>query len=156
MICAITAKQIRYIKTLAGKVFGGDDAAYREMLWCQAKVKSCKDLKGALVEVVIRHLERSLGKTPPTPPLEKGGEARKQPRATTQQLDEIRRRWDRLCVAPPWEREGALRKFLQRRFHVNSPEWLTLAEAQKVLNGLKAMMKRGPGAIGQGPVKAEG
>lgn len=147
MTYAILPGQVRYIQTMRRKLWGGDDAAYREMLGGMARVKSCKDLKGPQIDLVIKHLERCLGKGSmrttggtPVPPT-----GNRPSRATAAQLAEIRRRWDGLSCAQPWEREGALRKFLHRRFNVAAPEWLTLTEAQKVLNGLKAMAARGPG-----------
>ena len=139
MSYVISPGQIKYIKTMSRQVFGGDDYAYREMLRGLAQVKSCKDLKGAKIGVVIRHLEKCLGRRTPerrTPPRRIGA------RATAEQLEEIRRRWDSISLARPWKREGALRKFLQRRFHVAAPERLTLPLAQKVIEGLKAMAAR--------------
>ncbi len=60
----INPKQIRKIKTMAGKIFGRDDEAYREMLWGVAKVKSCTELGGIKIDLVIKHLEKCLGQRP--------------------------------------------------------------------------------------------
>ncbi len=59
----ISPAQIRKIKTLAGKVFGADDEDYREMLrgLTGGQADSCKDLKGAQIDLVIGHLQRCLG-----------------------------------------------------------------------------------------------
>jgi len=94
--------------------------------------------------MVIEHLEECLGKSSVASgqlSVKSKAKARKG-RPTAEQLAEIRRRWDLLSVAAPQEREGNLRRFLRRRFHAAAPEWLTLEQAQKVLNGLKAMAER--------------
>ncbi len=147
MTFTIKPGQIKKIKVLARQVFGGDDAAYREMLWGQAKVKSCKALKGPAIDLVIRHLERCAG-----------GDARttRDARATGRtmsQIEFIRFLWDRVSYAPPGEaREKALRQFLKRRFQVAAVEWLTPAVASKVIEALKEMRQRqGSGVRGRGP-----
>lgn len=153
----ISKPQIKKIKVLQRAV-GLDDDEYREMLWGVARVRSCKDLKGPKIDLVIRHLERCLGQegkrgkgekevrttgykpVPPTPnsPL----------RATEAQLINIRRLWGRVSrVAQEWGPESrqahqALNKFLWGRFQVAAPEWLTLAQAQRVIEALKAMGQR--------------
>lgn len=157
--------QVRKIKTLQGLVFGDDDAAYREMLQGQAGVKSCKDLRGPKIDRVIRHLERcagqvgdkrSAGETPaPT-----GRRGKRGPlRATEEQLEKIKVLWNNVSRVV-WEygtesRQAAqaLNKFLLRRFKVAAPEWLTLPQAQDVIEALKEMDKRRE-AAGQGPGKA--
>jgi|GEM_PF-1002162 hypothetical protein len=148
------------IHVLAGQLFGADDAAYREMLG-GFKVQSSSELSFARAFLVIEHLEESLGvkgekgkrgkvgresvgrESAAHPAKPRPGKARaREGRASAEQLAEIRRRWDALSTALPHEREGALRKFLRRRFHVAAPEWLSLEEAQKALNGLKDMKSR--------------
>ena len=57
----ITRGQIKKIKVLQ-RAAGLDDDLYREMLWGVARVKSCKELKGPKVQLVIKHLEKCLGK----------------------------------------------------------------------------------------------
>lgn len=151
MTYGISWKQIKFIKTMSRQVFGGDDAAYREMLWGVARVKSCKELKGAKIDVVIRHLEKCLGKqapepgdrrlhsrapNPPRPPLSKGGVSR----ATARQVYEIRELW--AIVSRAADKEKALRSFLLNRFKVSAMEWLTLPQASKVIEGLKQMVRR--------------
>jgi len=158
----ISPAQIRKIKTMSGKVFGRDDAAYREMLRGQAGVLSCKELKGPKIQRVIRHLERCLGGVSSeqgagssrstgagTPTENRKPKTENRPlRATEAQLAEIRRLWGRVSrVALEWGRESrqaheALSKFLWRRFRAAAPEWLTLAQAQGVIEGLKAMAGR--------------
>lgn len=150
MSYAPSRAQVRKIKTLQGLVFGDDDAAYREMLRGQAGVGSCKDLRGPKIDRVIRHLERCAGQTgnkrsageTPAPT----GRGKRGPlRATEEQLDKIKVLWNNVSRVA-WEfgtesRQAtqALNKFLLRRFRVAAPEWLTLLQAQKVIEALKAM-----------------
>lgn len=150
----ISKPQIKKIKTLQRAV-GLDDDGYREMLWGVARVKSCKDLKGPKIQVVIKHLERCAGQIPPNPPLPKGG-GKGPLRATPDQLEHIRRLWGRVSrVAQEWGPESrqaheALNKFLWRRFQKAAPEWLTLPQAQRVIEALKAMGRRRDAACGSG------
>lgn len=148
MTYGISPRQIKFIKTMSRQVFGGDDAAYREMLWGVARVKSCKELKGAKIDVVIRHLEKCLGKQAPEPgdrrlhsraPKPLAGKP-VQPRATARQVYEIRELWN--LVSRAADKEKALRSFLSNRFKVSAMEWLTLPQASKVIEGLKQMVKR--------------
>jgi len=151
----ITAAQIKKIKVLQ-RMAGLEDGDYRLMLWNLAGVKSCKDLKGLQIDLVIRHLERSVGQIPPSPPLSKGGEEGAGPmtlprKATRRQLKEIRRLWGLVSVWPQADREQALRRFLANRFGTAAPEWLLLGQASRVIEGLKAMAARGrPIFRGQG------
>lgn len=152
----ISSGQVRKIKTMSGKVFGQDDTAYREMLRGQAGVASCKELKGPKIQQVIRHLEKCLGAVKDhrleTCATTQNPEPRIQNlplRATDSQLAEIRRLWGRVSrVAQEWGRESrqaheALKTFLWRRFKAPAPEWLSLSQAQRVIEGLKAMEGRG-------------
>jgi hypothetical protein len=140
----ISRPQQKKIQVMRRQLFGADDGAYREMLGA-FKVQSSSELSFARAGMVIEHLEECVGAGSTrhgrleAAPTKTGGRLR---RANAEQLREIRRRWDVLSTALPHEREGALRRFLRRRFHVAAPEWLSLSEAQKVLNGLKAMRDR--------------
>lgn len=153
----ISSAQVKKIKVMQ-RAMGLDDDAYREMLWGVARVKSCKELKGPKIQLVMQHMERCLGgegssrfkvqssrlKTqnpkPRTqnPPL----------RATEAQLINIRRLWGRVSRAgQEWGPESkqahqALMTFLWGRFKVAAPEWLTLPQAQRVIEALKAMGQR--------------
>jgi hypothetical protein len=140
----ITRPQQVKIQTLRHQLFGADDGKYREMLG-GFKVGSSKELSFARAGMVIEHLEECLGKGAASrePGAVKAKSKARAGRASEEQLFEIRRRWGLLSVAAPHEREGALRKFLKRRFRVAAPEWLSLPQAQKVLNALKAMKQRG-------------
>jgi phage gp16-like protein len=141
----ISAPQIQKIKVMQRKL-GLDDDAYREMLWGVAKVKSCKELKGPKIQLVMKHMEKCLGIEGKT----------SQPRP---QVREIRRLWGRVSrVAQEWGPESrqahqALKTFLWGRFKVAAPEWLTLPQAQRVIEALKAMGRREekqvPGVRGQ-------
>ena len=161
MAIDISARQIKKIKTLQ-RAAGLDDDLYREMLWGVARVKSCKELKGPKVQLVIKHLEQCVGKQGPE---KQGSGARSQGsgiarnlplKATEDQLEHIRRLWGRVSrVAQEWGPESrqareALNKFLWRRFQVAAPEWLTLAQASRVIEAAKAMCKREERACGAG------
>jgi len=157
MTYQITPGQVGKIKTMAGKIFGGDDEAYREMLWGVARVKSCKELAGPKIQLVIRHLEQCLGQASQGQgPGVRGQEKPQGPqRATDDQLGLIRGLWARVSrVAQEWGPESrqahqALNMFLYRRFRAAAPEWLTLPQAQRVIEALKAMGHRGQ-ACGNG------
>ena len=68
-------------------------------------------------------------------------------------MEHIRRLWGRVSrVAQEWGPESrqaheALKTFLWRRFQVPAPEWLTLPQAQRVIEALKAM---GRGTVARG------
>ena len=161
----ISKGQIKKIKVLQ-RAAGLDDDLYREMLWGVARVKSCKELKGPKVQVVIKHLEQCAGKQGSGVRGQGSGKTRnlkpetcnQPPRATEAQLREIRRLWGRVSRAgQEWGPESAqahqaLKTFLWGRFKAAAPEWLTLAQASKVIEALKAMGSRGqvPGVRGQG------
>jgi hypothetical protein len=159
----ISKGQIKKIKVMQ-RAAGLDDDLYREMLWGLARVRSCKDLKGPKVQLVIKHLERCLGvgraSRPPqgykrtaggTPaPLDARPTGPPGPlRATADQLEHIRRLWGRVSrAAQEWGPESAqahqaLKTFLWGRFKAAAPEWLTLAQASKVIEAIKAMGQRG-------------
>lgn len=140
---AIHPKQIKLIKTLQ-RAAGLDDDGYREMLWGLAKVKSCTELMGPKVDLVIRHLEKCAGQGG------KGGAQAEKPApqggprmATSRQMFVIRRIWARVSFAPMVDQGRALKGFIKRRFGVELLEWLTFEQASKVIEGLKAMEKRG-------------
>jgi hypothetical protein len=143
----ITKPQIKKIKVLQRAV-GLDDDGYREMLWGVARVKSCKELQGPKIDLIIRHLEKCAGKITPSPAVHKGiGKAPL--RATEAQLQNILRLWGRVSrVAQEWgpgsrQAHEALKTFLHRRFNVAALEWLTLPQAQRAIEALKAMGRRG-------------
>jgi len=160
----ISPGQVKKIKTMQRAV-GLSDAAYREMLRGQAGVESCKDLKGPKIQIVIRHLESCLGGVSSEQGavnseqkihrLEAGATVPGPLWATAWQLKEIRRLWGRVSrVAAEWGPESrqahkALNKFLWRRFKVTALEWLTLTQAQRVIEGLKAMAGRRPANRGK-------
>jgi hypothetical protein len=155
----ITSGQVKLIKTLA-RAAGLEDDDYRLMLWGQARVKSCKDLAGAQVERVIRHLQACAGQGPKE--RERGAGARGRegapfdpraaappvPRAlaTDRQHQEIRRLWGQVTRAEAGNQEEALKVFLRTRFKVQAFAWLTLLQAQKVIQALQAMAGRGNGS----------
>jgi|WetSurMetagenome_2_1015567.scaffolds.fasta_scaffold394292_2 hypothetical protein len=160
----ISKPQIKKIKTLQ-RAIGLDDDGYREMLWGVARAKSCKELQGPKIQLVMKHLERCLGKEQVSGSRCQGSgktrnlkpETRNPPlRATEAQLINIRRLWGRAShVAQEWGPESrqaheALKIFLWKRFKVAAPEWLTLAQAQRVIEALKAMGQRGKRVCGAG------
>jgi phage gp16-like protein len=138
----ISPAQIKKIKVMQRKL-GLDDDAYREMLWGVAREKSCKDLKGPKIQLVMKHMERCLGI--------EGKTSKPRP-----QVREIRRLWGRVSrVAQEWGPESrqaheALNKFLWRRFQAAAPEWLTAPQASNVIEALKAMGRREAQTCGSG------
>jgi len=162
MAIGISPRQIKKIKVLQ-RAAGLDDDLYREMLWGLARVKSCKDLKGPKIQVVIKHLEQCVGKVSGSRCQGSGKarnlkpETRNLPlKATEAQLGEIRRLWGRASRAGrEWGPESAqahqaLKTFLWGRFRVAAPEWLTLQQAQRVIEAVKAIGKREERACGAG------
>ncbi len=73
---------------------------------------------------------------PPTPPLEKGGVLR----STARQVWEIKELWGRVARAA--DKDQSLRNFLGRMRLPQNPEWLTLTQAQRIIEALKAMAQR--------------
>ena len=172
----ISAPQIKKIKTMQ-RALGLDDDGYREMLWGVARVKSCTELKGPKIQMVMKHMEKCLGGGKQVSGVRGQGsekqvsgvrgqgsgktrnlepETRNLPlRATEAQLAEIRRLWGRVSrAAAEWGTESrqahqALNKFLWGRFKVVALEWLTLRQAQRVIEAIKAMGRRRP-ACGNG------
>ena len=74
----ISNAQVKKIKVMQRKL-GLDDDAYREMLWGVARVKSCKELKGPKIQLVIKHLEHCVGRASRPPQRQErtaGGDAR--------------------------------------------------------------------------------
>ncbi len=149
----ITPRQVRKIKTMSGRLFGNDDDAYREMLWGVARVKSCTACNRPQASLIIAHLEKCLGIRPAGPQDRRlhskapaPARPEQPPRISASQLWEIKERWGRVCRAA--DQEKALRSFLKDRMRMpENPEWLSLPEAQKVLNALKAMgLRRATGA----------
>jgi hypothetical protein len=134
MTQSIKAAQIKKIKTLQ-RVAGMEKDDYLEMLWNLAKVKSCTELKGLQIDVVIRHLEGCAGQ---------GGSGRR----THGYPQEIRRRWGRASrVAREWGADSqqarwALGKWPFAQFRVGQPEELTVAQGQAAIEALKAMEHR--------------
>lgn len=146
---AISPEQIRKIKVLQRQV-GLSDEDYRAMLKSVAGVSSCKELTGAKIDRVIKHLSREEGKGK----REKGnvGASRRlartgrgqscEPMATEEQLKKIMALWHEVSRAPEEKRAAALRVFLKNRYKVDSLNWLTLEAAVKVIEGLKKMAGR--------------
>jgi hypothetical protein len=143
----ISPRQVKYIKAMSRRVFGADDEAYREMLWRVVKVKSCRDCSRLKASLVIEHLEKCLG-------IRKAGQRDRrlhsrapaparpaaQARASARQVYEIRERWGRVSRAV--DQEQALRHFLGRMRLPQAVEWLSLPQAQKVIEALKQMARR--------------
>lgn len=147
MSYGISKNQVKYIQVMRRRVFGDDREAYLEMLWGVAKVRSCLDLTGPKIKLVIRHLEKCLGIRPPAPQDRRLHTRAPQPqgkpaplKATALQVYEIRRLWGLYAEAA--DKERALRNWLQGRNWPASPEWLTLPQAQRVIEALKRMVLR--------------
>ena len=163
---SINKPQIQKIKILQRQI-GLDDDVYREMLWNVAQVRSCTELKGPKIDLVIKHLEkcagqnrpgtgdRRRGKKLPAAPVSRPRSPVLEPMATDDQLGMIRALWAEVSRAPAFKREQALRVFLEKRFKVSSLEWLTLEKAQLVIEGLKVMAAREEKKKANGQVTAK-
>lgn len=125
---SITLAQRRKIQAMRKQIFGDDDEGYREMLWGVARVKSSSELTRLTAGLVITHLNKFLGVAEPPKP--------------SPQVRLIRRLWAQVSRAPVKEREKALRAFLRRMRLPESLEWLSPAQAQTVIEALKAMVAR--------------
>jgi hypothetical protein len=136
----ISPGQVKRIKTMQ-RALNLEDGDYRLMLWSVARVKSCKDLKGAAVGKVMTHLERCLGQIPPLETVQSSRFNVQSSRATAHQVAKIEALWGQVSRAPELERAAALRSFLIRRFKLVG-EWLTEADAARVIEGLKQMARR--------------
>ena len=142
---AISPGQIRAIKSMARRVFRSDEE-YREALWAQCRVRSCKELKGAKIEFFIRYLKKCLGQGQER--TGNGGPKTEDRRPETGGLNRemryILRLWDRVSRAPEAERARALRHFLKNRFGVEEVRWLNPDTTWRVIEALKAMAARAP------------
>lgn len=148
----ITPAQIRKIQTMRRRA-GIEEEDWRLLLWNVAGVRSCRDLTGWRVEAVMEHLRRCLGEVPPVPqapPRGGGGAARERPgpallKATPGQIDLILELWGGVTRVPPErprERLMALRNWLRRTVRVNHENFLSRAQAQAAIEGLKRMAGR--------------
>ena len=138
---SITGSQIKKIKTLQRRL-GLENGDYRLMLRNVAGVSSCKELKGAKIDLVIRHLEGRIGYRRSQVQFGKERTERnnegKPNWATERQVRKIREMWRQVSRE---KTEAALRVWLRRRFKVGAVEWLTVGQAAGVIEGLKAMGK---------------
>jgi len=125
-----------FIDLLAGNWERADDS--RKL----AGVSSCKELKGAKIDLVIRHLEGRIGYRRSQVQFGKERTERnnegKPNWATERQVRKIREMWRQVSRE---KTEAALRVWLRRRFKVGAVEWLTVGQAAGVIEGLKAMGK---------------
>lgn len=124
---ALTHKQIALIH-VAKSLVGMDEATYRTFLRAHAGVDSSKDLSKAQFNEVMTAFEGM-------------GFARKERRigmASAAQIGKIRALWAQAARNPTPQ---ALRLFIERRFGVSSPEFLTRYRAQEVIEGIKRMKR---------------
>jgi hypothetical protein len=154
---------------LAVAQLGMDDGEKRDMLRDVAGVESSKDLTLPKFQAVMTELERrGFKKRPGTH--ERNGylkalvkwktQAGSRPRmATPQQLARIETDWDGMRWY--WARDGfgnyqlSLRGFLRSQAGVADLRFLTFSAAHKIIDAIKAIDKRGPGARSEG-LRAEG
>lgn len=149
----MSAAQRGRIKGLAGQIYGRDREGYEEMLQGQIGKTSIRGISMLEASLVITHLEKFLGLPPrPAPDKVKSPKATRgpqvdspapsgKPRISPRQLWEIRDElWPKVCRGA--DQKKALHSFLRRMKMPEDPEWLTLKDAQKVIEALKAMALR--------------
>lgn len=129
-----------------GLIDNGDDAAYRDMLWTTARVRSAAELDQAGRQRVLDHL-RALGWSPA------GRRSRKADGAVTdEQLALIRHLWRELGQAGELRQpdEAGLRAFVAKftrhatpgRTGFAAPAFMTRAAARDVIEQLKKWAQR--------------
>lgn len=137
--------KIHIAATFLHMIQPGDDSAYRDMLWCVARVKSAKDLDDAGRDRVLAHL-RACGWVDPKPFVRRG-------RATAKpQVAKIRALWSALGDAGQLENptDAGLRAYVRhqsapyhpQRCGYDSPELLPPTVAQRVIEHLKHWCRR--------------
>jgi len=126
-----------------------DEETYRDILEAHAGVRSSVSLTYGGFLRVMRHFEAcgfERRQIPPGPPLQKGGG--RAGMASDAELGKIRAMWAGL--AGTYYRPGAewkaLRGFLKKRFRVDHENFLTAAQARKVIEAIKAISSREQGA----------
>lgn len=123
--------EIAQIK-IGAKQLGLEDDAYRDMLFALARVRSAADLDWTGRKRVIEHL-RSCGAT-----------VGKQRKPRDGQAEKIKALWAALAQAGV-VRDGsaaALSAWLKRQTRMSAPEWLSTAEASRVIESLKSWAAR--------------
>lgn len=119
--------EIAQIK-IGAKQLAMEDEAYRDMLFALGRVRSAADLDWTGRKRVIEHLR------------ECGASVGKQRRRTDNaQAEKIKALWAALAQAGV-VRDGspaALSAWLKRQTRMSAPEWLSTAEASRVIESLK-------------------
>lgn len=123
---------------IARQQLGLDDDTYRDMLWAVARVRSSKDLDWTGRKKVLEHLKARGFKPQPG----KGAKARAL--ANDEQSRKIRALWLELAqvgaVRDPSEK--ALASFVRRHTGVEALQWLTSAQAIRIIEHLKKWLAR--------------
>lgn len=109
-----------------------DEDTYRAVLEQVAGASSARDLDDAALGRVVEHF-RHLGWRP-----------ERRARSDNPQVRKIWALWTDLCDAGATRSRGrsALRAFVRNRTGVGDPEWLTAAQAAKVIEELKSWQRR--------------
>lgn len=123
--------EIAQIK-IGAKQLGLEDDAYRDMLFALARVRSAADLDWTGRKRVIEHLKAC------------GATVGKQRKPRDGQAEKIKALWAALAQAGV-VRDGspaALSAWLKRQTRMSAPEWLSTAEASRVIESLKSWAAR--------------
>jgi len=127
---------------IAKNQLGMDNETYRDFLYAHAGVRSSTNLTPETFRAVVKAFERAGFK----------GLKKKSGMISVGQYDKITRLWGDVARNPS---PHALRSFVEKRFGVSDPKFLTLHKAQAVIEALKRMKGRdqGPGTRGRGTEK---
>lgn len=132
---------------IAKKEMGLDDDTYRELLFTAFRVRSAKDLTDIQLTQLL-DIFRECGWQQDKNKRYPDGFGRKKYEnlgkrkgfASPKQLRLIEALWDRVSRAK--DKEAALRKFLENRFHVSHIKFLSDEKASRVIDALKDMFVR--------------
>lgn len=128
-------REIQLIK-IAQKQLGMDDDGYRALLWRVAQVKSSTELDSVGRKAVLEHMEKCGWK--------RTGKPQTRALADDPQSQKIRALWLQLHAADKVRNpsEEALAAFVKRQHGVAALQWLSAAQAQKLIEELKKWLAR--------------
>lgn len=125
----ITERQVRQLRTLASKVLLTEDI-YRDWLWCNFQVKSCKLLTISEAETAISLLQNI------------NNETQADYMITPKQIRYIKSLWIDIDISQCEAGDKHLRGFLRNRFRVDRLEDLTRKQAHGVIAAVLRMKQR--------------
>ena len=125
----ITCKQIKQLHTLAGKVLPSDDI-YRDWLFCNFEVKSCKLLTMSEAEIAISLLENI------------NNEVQAAGMISPKQIRYIKSLWIDIDISQCENGDKHLKGFLRNKFGVERLEDLTRRQASGCIKAVLNMKQR--------------